>query len=39
MLQGNMTVRANTIHHIALWKRTYQPAIRFGGSGYVRMQC
>eukprot|EP01050_Picozoa_sp_SAG11_P002562 SAG11_NODE_131_length_15487_cov_5.744996_8_plen_539_part_00 len=32
---GNVTVRANRIHHIALWKRTYQPAIRFAGSGNV----
>lgn len=32
---GNVTVRANHIHHIALWKRTYQPAIRFAGSGNI----
>jgi hypothetical protein len=28
---GNITVRGNTIHHIGLWKRTYMPAIAFGG--------
>ena len=33
LVAGNITVRGNHIHHIATWKRTYQPAIRFGGSG------
>jgi hypothetical protein len=33
LIAGNVTVRGNHIHDIALWKRTYQPAIRFGGSG------
>ena len=28
---GNITVRGNAIHHIGLWKRTYMPAIAFGG--------
>lgn len=32
---GNITVRGNHIHHIALWKRTYQPAISFSGSGNI----
>ena len=32
---GNITVRGNNIHHIALWKRTYQAAISFSGSGNV----
>ena len=33
--QGNLTVRGNKIHHIANWKRTYQAAISFSGSGNV----
>ena len=33
LIPGNITVRNNRIHHTALWKRTYMPAIGFGGSG------
>jgi hypothetical protein len=33
LVPGNISVRGNYVHHIAQWKRTYQAAISFGGSG------
>ena len=35
LVPGNLTVRGNHIHHIANWKRTYQAAIGFSGSGNI----
>ena len=32
---GNLTIRGNNIHHVALWKRTYQAPISFSGCGNV----
>jgi hypothetical protein len=34
-IAGNLTIRNNHVHHVAQWKRTYQPPISFSGCGNV----
>jgi hypothetical protein len=35
LAQGGNAALANRIHHVALWKRTYNPALLWAGVGNI----